>query len=258
MTAIVVIPARYGATRFPGKLLADLHGKPLIQHAWERARELASVSRVLVATDDERISRAVLGFGGEVVMTRVDHPSGTDRVGEVARALSAELIVNLQGDEPLIDTKAVDELVRTMSREPGIVMGTLAHAINQEGELASPHVVKVVVDQEGFALYFSRAPVPFARSRGKHPPLRHIGLYVYRRDFLLTLTSLPPSPPELTEGLEQLRALEHGYRIKVLLSPTPSFGVDTPEDLIRLRELLAKGSRSPEHPGPGHLRTVNG
>jgi len=252
VTAIAVIPARYAATRFPGKLLADLNGKPLIQHTWERARKLASVSRVLVATDDERISQAVLGFGGEVVMTRADHPSGTDRVAEVARTTSSDLVVNVQGDEPLIDTKSVDELIRTMSREPAIVMGTLAHPINQESELASPHVVKVVADQEGFALYFSRAPIPFARSEGKHPPLRHIGLYVYRRDFLLTLTALAPSPLELTEGLEQLRALEHGYRIRVLISPTPSFGVDTPEDLIRVRELLAKGSRSPGHPGPGH------
>ena len=242
MTAIAVIPARYGATRFPGKLLADLHGKPLLQHAWERARELASVSKVLVATDDERISRAVRGFGGEAVMTRADHPSGSDRVAEVARRLSEELIVNVQGDEPLIDTKSADELIRTMSCEPGIVMGTLAHAISEESEFVSPHAVKVVLDRDAFALYFSRAPIPFPRTAGKHPLLRHIGLYVYRRDFLLALTDLGPSPLELTEGLEQLRALEHGHRIKVLISPTPSFGVDTPEDLDRIRELLAKGS----------------
>ena len=256
MTAIAIVPARYGATRFPGKLLANLHGKPLIQHAWERARELASVSRVLVATDDETIATVVRGFRGEVVMTRADHSSGTDRVAEVARGLAAELIVNLQGDEPLIDTKSVDELVRTVSRESGIVMGTLAHPISGESEFASPHVVKVVVDRAGFALYFSRAPIPFSRGAGplsreakEGAPLRHIGLYVYRREFLLALTDLPPSPLELTEGLEQLRALEHGHRIRVLITSTPSFGVDTPEDLERVRALLDEKHSDWRHRG---------
>ena len=238
MSAVAVIPARYGATRFPGKLLADLCGKPLVQHAWERARELASVSRVVIATDDERISRAARNFGGEVVLTRSDHPSGSDRVAEVARGLSAEMIVNLQGDEPLLDTKAVDELVRTMARAPGIPMGTLAHPIDEERELDSPHVVKVVIDRSGCALYFSRAAIPFLRRTGEWTPLRHVGLYIYRRDFLLELTGLPPSPLELTEGLEQLRALEHGHRIKVLVTSTTSFGVDTPEDLERVRARL--------------------
>lgn len=237
--ALAVIPARWASVRFPGKALAEVAGKPLIRHVWERARGLASVERVLVATDDARIAAAVRAFGGEVRFTRADHPSGTDRVAEAVRDEEAELIVNLQGDEPTFDTRAVDELVRLMADDPAIPMGTLAHPIRDDAEHRDPNATKVVLDRAGFALYFSRAPVPYRRHPGHAVPLRHIGIYVFRRDFLARFASLSPTPLERTETLEQLRALEHGARIRVLVTPHPSIGVDTPADLERLRAYLA-------------------
>lgn len=235
--AVAVIPARYASTRFPGKVLAEVGGKPLLQHVWERARALASVERVLIATDDERIARVARGFGAEAVQTWADHPSGTDRVAEVARSLDTELIVNLQGDEPGFDGKAVDELVGLLATTPGIPMGTLAHPIGEASELADPNAVKVVVDLAGNALYFSRAPIPVRRD-GAVGALRHIGIYGFRRGFLLQFAGWPPTPLEQAEGLEQLRALEHGVPIRVLVTPHPSVGVDTPADLERVRRLL--------------------
>lgn len=238
--AVAIIPARYASTRFPGKVLAEVAGKPLLQHVWERARMLRTAEAVLIATDDERIARAARGFGAEAVLTRDDHPSGTDRVAEVARSLAAELVVNLQGDEPGFDGKAVDELVDLLAASPEVPMGTLAHPIGEPAELADPNAVKVVVDLDGRALYFSRAPIP-ARRQGAGPALRHIGIYVFRRAFLLEFAAWPPTPLEQAEGLEQLRALEHGRPIRVLVTPHPSVGVDTPADLERLRRLLAAG-----------------
>jgi 3-deoxy-manno-octulosonate cytidylyltransferase (CMP-KDO synthetase) len=235
MSHVAVIPARYASVRFPGKALAVVGGRPLVQHVWERARLLTTVERVLVATDDERIAAAVRGFGGEAVMTRPDHPSGTDRVAEAVRDQAAELVVNLQGDEPVFDVKAVDELVRLMASDPTIEMGTLAHPIQSEAELndaTGPN--KVVLDQAGFALYFSRAPIPYRRQPGLVTPLRHIGIYVFRAPFLQRFAALPPTPLERTETLEQLRALEHGVRIRVLVTPHASLGVDMPADLERL------------------------
>ena len=235
MSHVAVIPARYASVRFPGKALAVVGGRPLVQHVWERARLLTTVERVLVATDDDRIAAAVRGFGGEAVMTRPDHPSGTDRVAEAVRGQAAELVVNLQGDEPVFDAKAVDELVRLMASDPTIEMGTLAHPIQSEAELndaTGPN--KVVLDQAGFALYFSRAPIPYRRQPGLVTPLRHIGIYVFRAPFLQRFAALPPTPLERTETLEQLRALEHGVRIRVLVTPHASLGVDTPADLERL------------------------
>ncbi len=233
---VAIIPARYASTRFPGKPLADLWGKPLIQHVWERARCAESVGRVLIATDDERIAGAARGFGAEVVMTRADHPSGTDRIAEAAAGLEAEIVVNLQGDEPLIEPAAIEAAVRPLQEDPALPMSTLCCPIETLEELANPNVVKVVCDRRGYALYFSRLPIPFVRDKGAGVErFRHIGLYAYRRDFLLAFAQLPPTPLEQAEKLEQLRALEHGHRIRVVPVDHLSPGVDTPEELERLR-----------------------
>jgi len=239
--AIVVIPSRYASVRFPGKALVEIGGKPLVQLVWERARELRTVERVVVATDDERIAARVRGFGGTVVMTGSALPTGTDRVAEAARDLGADVVVNLQGDEPVFDVKAVDELVRLMTADPGIQMGTLAHPVDGEAEHMSPNAVKVVLDPEGYALYFSRAPIPYARRVGLTTPLRHVGIYVFRHAFLQRYAALPPTPLEQTEALEQLRAVEHGVRIRVVLTPQPSIGVDVPDDVARLAAHLETG-----------------
>ncbi len=233
--AVIVIPARYGSTRFPGKPLAPLWGKPLIQHVYERALRSKRCSRVIIATDDARIAAAAAGFGAEAAMTSADHPSGTDRVAEVTRGLDADLIVNLQGDEPLVDPASIDAAVEPLAADASIPMGTLCAPIEQTADLANPHVVKVVVDRAGFALYFSRLPIPFVRNgRADVRRYRHIGLYVYRREFLLKLASLSPTPLEQAEKLEQLRALEHGHRIRVAVVSKASPGIDTPADLAAL------------------------
>ena len=247
MRAVTIIPARYASVRFPGKALVEVGGKPLIQHTWERARRLTTVNQVLVATDDERIARAVRGFGGTAVMTAATHPSGTDRVAEAVQGLAADLVVNLQGDEPVFDVGAVDELVRLMLDEPAIEMGTLAHPIADEAEHREMNVTKVVLDQAGCALYFSRAPIPYRRQPGFVTPLRHIGIYVFRFPFLQRFAGLPPTPLEQSETLEQLRALEHGVRIRVVVTPHASPGVDTPADIDRLAAHLARaGDRERE------------
>jgi len=236
-TATVIIPARYGSTRFRGKPLADLWGKPIIQHVWERAGRARLVDRVIVATDDERIAHAARAFGAEVAMTRPDHPSGTDRVAEVARSLTSEVIVNVQGDEPLIDPAHIDAAAEPLLADPTIPMGTLCCPIDEIADLANPNVVKVVLDRQGFALYFSRLPIPFVRDEhAKATRYRHLGLYVYRREFLLSLAGLAPTPLEQAERLEQLRVLEHGHRLRVAIVDRASPGVDTPADLERLRE----------------------
>jgi len=233
---IAVIPARYGSTRFRGKPLADLWGKPILQHTYQRACQARLVGRVIIATDDDRIAAAARGFGAEVAMTRSDHPSGTDRVAEVAQGLTADLVVNVQGDEPLIDPATIDAAIAPLEADPAIPMGTLCCPIEEVADLANPNVVKVVCDRDGFALYFSRLPIPFVRDRGAAAVrYRHLGLYVYRREFLLSLAQLSPTPLEQAERLEQLRALEHGYRIRVVVVSHASPGVDTPADLERLR-----------------------
>jgi len=240
--AIIVIPARYASTRFPGKPLAEIWGKPLVQHVYERARQARCCRRVIIATDDDRIARAAEGFGAEVALTAGDHVSGTDRVAEVARGIEGELVVNVQGDEPLIEPASIDAAVGPLVEDPAIAMGTLCCPIEDVGELANPNVVKVVVDREGFALYFSRLPIPFVRDQQSGGMrYRHIGLYAYRREFLLELAALPPTPLERAEKLEQLRALEHGHRIRVVMVETASPGVDTPEDLERLRTMRPPG-----------------
>lgn len=237
--AVAVIPARYASVRFPGKALAEVAGKPLIRHVWERARRLTAVDRVVVATDDERIARTVAAFGGTAIMTRADHPSGTDRVAEAVRGDAAAVVLNLQGDEPTFDVKAVDALVRLLLEDPGIEMGTLAHPIGDDAEHSDTNATKVVLDQAGYALYFSRAAIPFRRRPNVTVPLRHIGIYVFQIPFLRRFAGLRPTPLEQAETLEQLRALEHGVRIRVLVTPHASLGVDTPADLQRLAAYLA-------------------
>lgn len=250
MGVTVVIPARYASTRFPGKPLADLCGKPMIQWVYERSSLCESVDRVIVATDDDRIARAVESFGGDVVMTRSDHPTGTDRLAEVAAALKDELIVNVQGDEPLIDPAMIQAAVAPLLSDSSIPMGTLKTPLTTVEEYRNPNVVKVVTDRQGFALYFSRAPIPYPRDFNNElgqrwhelATAKHIGLYVYRREFLLQYPHLQATPLETQECLEQLRALEHGYRIRVAETNLVGLGVDTPEDLERVKGVLASSA----------------
>jgi 3-deoxy-manno-octulosonate cytidylyltransferase (CMP-KDO synthetase) len=240
-SVVAVIPARYESTRLPGKPLADLGGQPMIRRVYERTARAACIDRVLVATDDERIRGAVESFGGEAMMTSGAHASGTDRIAEVAAALEADVIVNVQGDLPLLDPEMVAAAVAPLRSDPGLPLATLKTAIREDAELRNPNVVKVVTDSAGFALYFSRSPIPFWRDGAGGDILahRHIGLYVYRRDFLLTFAELAPAPLERAERLEQLRALERGFRIKVVEVPEAAVEVDTEEDLERARALLA-------------------
>jgi 3-deoxy-manno-octulosonate cytidylyltransferase (CMP-KDO synthetase) len=231
-----VIPARFASTRFPGKALAPLAGKPLLQHVFERALLARYLSGVLIATDDEQIAAAARRFGAPVRMTRADHASGTDRVAEVAASDDAQLIVNIQGDEPLIDPGAIDAAVLAL-RECDAPMATLKRRIADRADLQNPNVVKVVTAASGDAIYFSRCPIPFHReASGTY--YQHVGLYVYRRDFLLRYPDLPIGPLESAEKLEQLRALENGYRIRVALTEYESIGVDTPEDLEKVSSLI--------------------
>lgn len=246
----VIIPARYASSRLPGKPLLDIGGKPMIQHVWERARG-SCAEIVAVATDDLRIARVVEDFGGMAVMTSPDHATGTDRVAEAAQKLGADIVINVQGDEPLLAAAAIDALIAPMGDDPALVMATLAHPLESGAEMFSPDVVKVVCDRRGFACYFSRGPIPYDRdgfaARGVATAgpvvgvLRHMGIYGYRRDFLQTFARLSATPLENIEKLEQLRALEHGYPVRVVVVPYRAIGVDTPADLERVRRLVADG-----------------
>lgn len=241
-----VIPARYASSRFPGKALVPIDGKPMVQHVWERASMARYLSRVVVATDDDRIRDAVRSFGGQARMTREDHLSGTDRAAEVASAEDAEIVVNIQGDEPFLDPAAIDLAAAALVEDPSLPMGTLKKRIEIPDEIGNPNVVKVVTDRQGNAIYFSRCPIPYVRGSalpGAH--YKHIGLYVYRRDFLLGYSQLPVGPLEQAERLEQLRALENGYSIRVVETDYESLGVDTPQDLERISGfLIRRGSVS--------------
>lgn len=251
MKRVGIIPARWQATRLPGKPLAAIAGKPMIQHVYERASRASGLARVLVATDDERIMAAVHAFGGEAMLTSAEHRSGTDRLAEAAERLEADVVVNIQGDEPLIEPTAIDALVAPFDAEPGLAMTTLAAPIMRAADVADPGVVKVVVDRRGYALYFSRCPIPYLRDEdttrftgagmrdGERTPwLKHIGLYAYRADFLQRFARLEPAPLEQAEALEQLRALENGERIFVVLTEHDAISVDTPEDLARVRAMM--------------------
>lgn len=239
MSVLAILPARYGSTRFPGKPLTPISGKPMIQHVWERTRAAKSVDTVVVATDDERIRDACAAFGAEVEMTRDDHPTGTDRLAEVAERRDHDVIVNVQGDEPLIEGFVVDAAVEALLEDDRAAMSTIVHRAEPEA-FDDPNRVKVVLDSAGFALYFSRAPIPFRRKDTGIAPLQHVGLYVYRRDFLLEIVNLERSPAERAEELEQLRALENGYRIRAAeIHGWTSVPVDVPEDVPIVEAQLA-------------------
>ncbi|HEY3396356.1 MAG TPA: 3-deoxy-manno-octulosonate cytidylyltransferase [Armatimonadota bacterium] len=252
MNIVGLIPARYSSTRLPGKALAEIAGQPMVWHVYQRARQAPSLSRVIVATDDERILRAVQERGGEAVMTRADHLSGTDRLAEVARGLDCDLVVNLQGDEPLMDPAVIEAAVAPFRTEPELRLSTAATPIRDAAEYRDPAAVKVVLDERGYALYFSRSPLPFFRldsAAGDSDntysdratgltALKHLGLYVYRRDTLLWLSELPPTALEQAEKLEQLRALGHGCPLRVVVVDYSPLGVDTPEDLEQVRRIM--------------------
>jgi len=254
MGVVAIIPARYGSTRLPGKPLVLIGGKPMIQHVYESASKARVLDRVLVATDDRRIEKAVRAFGGEVMMTSPDHASGTDRLAEVARKIKADWLVNVQGDLPFVHAATISRAVMPMRRDRTIPMGTVCTPILDEVEWRNPNIVKVLTDRAGFALYFSRAPIPCyrnsvidpkgakisARTKNRLWGYRHLGLYVYRRDFLLKFARLRPTALERIESLEQLRALQNGYRIYVAEVDERSVEVDTPEDLKRAERYLKR------------------
>jgi len=236
MKIVVGIPARFGSSRFPGKPLAQLAGRPMIAHVVERALA-ADVGPVIVATDDRRIAEAVEHTQATACMTRPDHASGTERLAEAVQEMDCDIVVNVQGDEPLIDPEAIRAVIRPFKSAPGLPMATLAHPMESIKDLHDPHIVKVVCNAKGHAMYFSRAAIPYPRGQAG-VPLKHIGIYAYRRDFLLTYPELAPCEAEQAEHLEQLRALYHGYEIAVTVGDFECIGVDTPEDLARAGESL--------------------
>lgn len=237
---VAIIPARYGAKRFPGKALADLLGKPLIQHVYEQVAKAARVSRAFVATDDDRIAEAVAAFGGDVIMTSPDHASGTDRIVEAAKKTGGDIIVNVQGDEPLIDPDVIDSVIEKIESDPDIVCSTAAFQVTDETVFTDPNAVKVVFDHNGRALYFSRSPIPCNRDGDFERAYIHVGIYCFRQSFLDIYPSLSPSNLEQTERLEQLRILENGYAIGVVETAGGSPGVDTEEDLAAVRLMMAR------------------
>ena len=243
---VAIVPARYESNRFRGKPLATIAGKPMIQHVVERAHRVALLSRVIVATDDMRIANCVTSFGGEYVMTRNDHVSGSDRLAEAAELIGLgddDIVVNIQGDQPLFPPQVVEQVARPMLDEPDLPMSTLIYQIIRPEEINDPNHVKTVFDHNHYALYFSRAPIPFQRNPNEAVTptyYKHLGFYAYRKKFLTTFVRLPEGEWERHEKLEQLRALEYGYRIKVILTEHDSIEVDTPEDLLRVAQYLAK------------------
>lgn len=240
MKTVVVIPARYGSTRFPGKPLALIGGIPVIEHVWRKAVKSRTAKRVVIATDDRRIYETVTGFGGECYMTAAGHSSGSDRIGEVAGRIEADIIVNVQGDEPFIDPDVIDAVVHAMECKDPPDISTAAVPITNEAEYKDPDIVKVVMDRNGNALYFSRSPIPHGWGGGAVCPMRHLGLYAYSRQALLRFVSLPHGNLERLESLEQLRALENGMRIAVVRTDNVKacIGIDKPEDIDRAERIM--------------------
>ena len=241
MRAVGVIPARWGSTRFEGKVLAKISGKPMIEHVWQRCKQSRLLRDVIIACDDERILKAARAFGAKAVLTSKDHASGTDRTAEAAANVTAEIIVNIQGDEPLIHHSVIDSLVTALSKDPDCLMATAIKLIRAKDELENPNVVKVVVDAQGNALYFSRSVIPYDRDKAgiqKIKYYKHLGIYAYRKNFLMKFKDMPKSRLEQAEQLEQLRALEAGVKIKTVLTDIETIGVDTPEDLARVEQIL--------------------
>ncbi len=242
MKSICVIPARYSSTRLPGKPLKDICGKPMICRVWERASQAKSVAEVIVATDDERILQAVEKNHGRAMITRADHKTGTDRLAEVAEKFpDAEVVVNVQGDEPLIEPSLIDELVAEFVEDKNLQMATVATELFDAEEMRNPNNVKVVLDKNNNALYFSRSLIPYPRNIGKSKIFKHIGIYAYRQNFLLDYAKMEPTPLEQSESLEQLRALENGFKIRVIKSSCRFVGVDTDEDLELVNEIYRRG-----------------
>ncbi|MFC1807332.1 3-deoxy-manno-octulosonate cytidylyltransferase [Candidatus Omnitrophota bacterium] len=242
MTTVGIIPARYDASRFSGKVLANIKGKPMIQHVWERAKKSRLLDDLIVAADDDRIIKVVEGFGGKAIYTAKEHPSGTDRLREIANPLDVNIVLNIQADEPLLHTSMIDGLVSAMTDNDDVVMASLMKKIDSAHQIQDPNVVKVVVDKNNFALYFSRSPIPHIRQdddtslgQRKSTHYKHIGLYAYTKDFLFTFANLPPSLLEKSEKLEQLRAVENGYKIKMIETKYDTIGVDTPADLEEVK-----------------------
>ncbi len=245
MNIIGIIPSRYASTRLPAKPLVDICGKPMVQRVYEQAQRSKLLSSVVVATDDERIGSAVRAFGGNVRMTPVDVQSGSDRIALVAGHYNADLVVNIQGDEPLIDPELIDETIRLLIDDPSTMVGTAVKKTSSHQDLFNPNIVKVVLDRNNFALYFSRSPIPHIRDAKKDDDwfsgttfYKHFGIYVYRADFLRKYTALEQSALEVAEKLEQLRILEHGFKIKCTVTEYESLPVDTPEDLQKVIEYL--------------------
>ncbi len=246
----LIIPARWGSTRFPGKLLHPLAGKPLLQHVWERCQKARAIDRIIIATDDRRIKEVATAFGAEVVMTSIKHQSGTDRIAEAVQKLEKKgtsnfsHVINVQGDEPLIDARLIDRLAKTMLQDPEVEMITAGTTLGDEIHRNDPNVVKVVLDQKKNALYFSRSLIPYHRdphdSKSAVQPLLHLGVYGFRKDILKKYVRYRPSPLERCEKLEQLRALEHGIKIRVLSTSHRALGVDTPEDAKRIESYFHK------------------
>lgn len=243
MKVIGVIPARWGSTRFEGKVMADLLGKPVVQHVWENAKKAKALDDLVVACDDERIIKVVEGFGGKAVYTSPDQPSGTDRLAEVVNPMDVKIVVNIQGDEPLVKPIMIDNLVMSLDDEKAAQMATMIKKITDDSDLINSNVVKVIFDKNGYAIYFSRYAIPYNRTntadKDKKPVYyKHIGMYAFTKDFLFTFRNLPKSALENAEKLEQLRVLEYGYKIKVVETKFDTVGVDTHDDLIKVKEIL--------------------
>ena len=233
-----IIPARYGSTRLPGKPLAMIGDKPMIQRVYEQVSKATEIGQIIVSTDDQRVYDAVVAFGGQAMMTRPDHLTGTDRLAEVAAThTEIDVIINVQGDEPLIDANVIDALAREFKEDSSLQMGTVGCPLLEE-EYNEPSAVKVIVNRLGNAMYFSRSLIPYPRNAFVQPPLKHVGMYGYQRQFLLDYAKMEPTPAELTVSLEQLRALENGYTIRVITTDQRFVGVDTPEDLDRVNEIF--------------------
>jgi len=232
MKTIGVIPARFASTRFPAKVLAQIDGKPLIWHVWDKATRCKELDEILIACDHVDVFKAAQGFKARVVMTDPNHPSGSDRIAEAVKDLKVDIIVNIQGDELFIDSRTIDALAVLLKNDEKTLMGTVIKELTDDADFMSPHVVKCVVDDQGFALYFSRSPIPFLRNKDlKIKKYKHLGLYAYRKEFLMQYKDWPKGLLESAEELEQLRALEHGVKIKTTITPYESIAVDTPQDL---------------------------
>lgn len=240
MTVKAIIPARYSSSRLPGKPLKDICGKTMVQRVYEQVKKVSLVDKVIVATDDQRIFNEVKSFKGNVIMTSKDHKTGTDRLAEVAAKIETDIIVNVQGDEPLINPSVIKSAIDPLLTDESLKMSTLKHLIKDEEEINNPNVVKVIIDKNSNAIYFSRSKIPYARNSQNFNYYKHIGLYVYRKKFLLRFAEMESTPLEVQESLEQLRVIENGYKIKVIETEYDSIGVDTEEDLDNVRNILGE------------------